>query len=97
MLPQHSQLIMLRKQKNFNPLNLWHGSHQNLDIESTKIQCKLVVNIKKWVDINEYIIQVCLHKIGARLLGKLTICIDNAALLVHFLLIMVDVKFCSLK
>ena len=23
--------------------------------------------------------QVCLHKIGARLLGKLTICIDNAA------------------
>ena len=35
------------------------------------IQCKLVVSIKKWVDINE-----CLQKIGARLLGKLTICIE---------------------
>ena len=30
--------------------------------------------MKKWVDINEYK-YVCLHKIGARLLGKLTICI----------------------
>ena len=42
-------------------------------------QCKLVVNIKKWVDINEYI-QVSLHKIGARLLGKLTIHIIARAL-----------------
>ena len=42
-------------------------------------QCKLVVNIKKWVDINKY--KYCLHKIGARLLGKLTICIDNAVII----------------
>ena len=38
------------------------------------LQCKMVVEINKWVDINKYV-QVCLHKIGARLLGKLTICI----------------------
>ena len=38
----------------------------------------MVVNIKKWVDINK---QVCLHKIGASALGKLTICIDNAGTL----------------
>ena len=25
--------------------------HLQVDIESTKIQCKLVVNINKWVDI----------------------------------------------
>ena len=54
-------------------------------------QCKLVVDIKKCVDIVAmhiggwykemrwyWQIQVCLHKIGACLLGKLTICIDNA-------------------
>ena len=40
-------------------------------------QCKLVVSIKKWVEINE---QVCLHKFGACLLGKLTMCIDNASM-----------------
>ena len=38
------------------------------------MQCKLVVSLKKLVDINEYI-HVSLLKIGARLLGKLTICI----------------------
>ena len=46
---------------------------------STLDHYAMFVNIKKQVNI--VAMQVCLHKIGARLLGKFTICIDNAGLL----------------
>ena len=39
-------------------------------------QCKLIVNIKKHIDVVS--MQVFLNKIGAHLMGKLTICVDNA-------------------
>ena len=36
--------------------------------------------LSSYLDILIVAMQVCLHKIGAHLLGKLTICIDNAGL-----------------